>query len=109
MNVPGHTAGHSAPHLSTLNRERNPLSSLFRNTANGRPDIYRHVAEVRIGRKLKPGEVVHHINGDRMDNRPENLQVMAGEEHRRLHMRLAHEKLLGGDAQCQKKKPAPEE
>lgn len=32
-----------------------------------------------------PHGEVHHINGDKTDNRPENLQVLAPEVHRHVH------------------------
>lgn len=38
-----------------------------------------------VGRPLRKGEVVHHKNNIRHDNRPENLEVMTVEAHRRHH------------------------
>ena len=44
------------------------------------------VAEKCLGRMLdKNTEVVHHINEDKTDNRPENLRVMKDKEHRAYH------------------------
>jgi hypothetical protein len=44
------------------------------------------IAESKIGRLIARNEHVHHINENRSDNRPENLQVMTIEEHRSLHI-----------------------
>lgn len=46
---------------------------------------HRAVVEAAMGRALVPGEEVHHVNGDKLDNRAENLIVMSKSEHARLH------------------------
>ncbi|MBW5800674.1 HNH endonuclease signature motif containing protein [Halomonas elongata] len=46
---------------------------------------HRLVMERKLGRYLEPGEVVHHINEDKLDNRPENLGLMELGEHTSFH------------------------
>lgn len=50
---------------------------------------YEHILvwEKVHGRKLPKGYVVHHLNGDPLDNRPENLMMMEHGAHVSLHKR----------------------
>lgn len=42
---------------------------------------HRRAAEVKIGRKLKPGEVVDHLNEDKADQSNANLDVKSRSSH----------------------------
>jgi hypothetical protein len=57
--------------------------------------VHRYIAErFIIKRVLRTDEVVHHINGNKLDNRKENLQVLKRDEHDFGHGRKAVEKWL---------------
>ena len=60
---------------------------------------HRLVASEALGRALANDEQVHHRNGDKTDNRPENLVVVPDIAHHRVHHRLTGKdrKLPGED------------
>jgi len=106
--------------MSEFNQTENPLNSTegwtaerrakwrARNLGKGENRTYkkvygkhthRVVAEMMLGRELFPDEVVHHKNGDKTDNRPENIEVMTRGQHASLHMReYWARRRKGGDA-----------
>ena len=48
--------------------------------------VHRWVVETKIiKRPLKRGEMVHHLNGDKRDNREENLKVVNFLDHIKIH------------------------
>jgi len=54
---------------------------------NGYIFEHRLVVEKNIGRILKPEEKIHHLNGDKLDNRFENLEIITQSEHTHKHKR----------------------
>lgn len=46
---------------------------------------YRKIVEQHLNRKLKPSEIIHHVNGNHSDNRIENLQITTRIVHPKFH------------------------
>jgi hypothetical protein len=46
---------------------------------------HRYVMENFLGRKLFPSELIHHKNGNKFDNRIENLEIVTRAQHIKIH------------------------
>ncbi len=47
--------------------------------------VHRTVAANKVGGNIFPGMVVHHIDGNKMNFRKNNLWIMSRSAHSRLH------------------------
>jgi len=110
------TRGMKRPDVTKLNRVRNKINNPMKSIsarlkvskANRKPGTkgyvlflgrhhHRTVAEQKLGRKLKPLEIVHHKDGNKQNNTPENLEIITQSQHVNIHRKdMLHRK--GGDA-----------
>lgn len=65
----------------------NGYKRVWDNTLKKQVYVHRLIAAESLGRALLPGEVVHHLNGDKHDLRPENLLTLPSQA---AHMVVEH-------------------
>lgn len=73
----GYVTLKASSHHKSFDREGNGQKSY----------VYEHhvVAEEMLGRSLKDFEVVHHLDGNKKNNSPDNLLVLERDQHTKLH------------------------
>lgn len=61
----------------------------YRRFKNSNILVHRWVIEKKVRRKLHKGEVVHHIDGNKLNNSKENLRLFANQaEHDKHHRKI---------------------
>lgn len=65
------------------------LAKTVKTTDGKRKTVLKHreVFEEKIGRPLKPNEIVHHIDENKRNNKLPNLEIMTRSRHTKKHAR----------------------
>lgn len=77
-------------HNRYINGKRNKVNIRIRNgysywVYDTKQPVHVVIAEKILRRKLKKGEIVHHINGDSLNNHHSNLLICSRSYHNWLH------------------------
>ena len=90
----GHEGGKGSDHCMWKGGISHDKDGYLINSERGKQTKYhRFLLQEALGRKLSPFEATHHINGNKADNRLENLAIMRKEEHNRFDTFLKFVKL----------------
>ncbi len=65
-----------------------------KSNSKGLYPLHRVLAENKIGRSLLQGEDVHHIDKNKMNNSPDNLEVLTKSDHTKKHKKNIDNLLL---------------
>ena len=90
-----HWVGNPASDDLRLKMSNNRATTRLRNgyrwiyiLGRGRMSEHRYVMEQKLGRPLLDEEHVHHIDGDKLNNDPSNLELTNGTDHIGIHRAL---------------------
>ncbi|MCV4287918.1 HNH endonuclease [Pseudomonas capsici] len=75
---------HGKTHARGISLKPSGYVEITRGENKGR-SLHRALAEQMLGRKLGPKEHVHHRDGNKSNNDPDNLEVMSGADHCSMH------------------------
>ena len=70
-----------------MSRFRTRLSGGYKQYNSGKGWTYTHrtVAAKKMGGSIRSGLHVHHMDGNKLNNKRDNLQVMKRSDHSKLH------------------------